>query len=126
VEKVITDLQERISSSAYERSEYERIKQDYNVARETYLSVRDKSEQARLASVVNQAHQYLTLVEGPMVPKNPDSPNRPLIISLGFFAALFLAFGVAITADFFDHSLKKPQDIETHFRVPSLGSLPSV
>jgi len=126
VEKVIAELQERIRETAYERSKYERLKQDYNIARATFLSAKDKSEQARLASVVSQSHQLLSLLESPMPPSRPASPNRPLIIALGFLSALLLGLGFAVTADFFDHSLKKPQDIDTHFKVPSLGSLPNV
>lgn len=126
VEKVILELQERITSTAYERSEYEKIKQDYDVAREAYLFARNQTEQARLASAVNQANQHLTLVEKPMIPSRPASPNRRLIISLGFMAALLLGLGMAITMDFFDHTLKRPQDVETYFKVPSLGSVPSV
>jgi polysaccharide biosynthesis transport protein len=126
VEKVILELQERIKTTAYERSEYERIKQDYMIAREAYLSTRNQTEQARLASAVSQAQQYLSLVQKPIVPTRPASPNRPLIITLGFVAAILLSLGLAITVDFFDHTLKKPQDVETYFKVPNLGSLPSV
>ncbi len=126
VEQVISELQERIRSTAYERSEYERIKQEYTVAKEAYLSAKNQTEQARLASAVDQSRQYLTLVEKPMTPTGPASPNRPFIISLGFLAACLMALGLAITFDYFDHTLKKPQDIENYFRVPNLGSLPNV
>ncbi len=126
VEKVILELQERITDTAYQRSEYERLRQDYSVAREAYLFAKNQTEKARLAGAVNQSQQYLTLIEKPVVPTRPISPNRPLIIALGFFAGILSGLGMAITADFLDHTLKKPQDIENHFKVPNLGSLPNV
>ncbi len=126
VEKVINLLQQRITETAFERSEYQRIQQDYKLARQAYISSKNKSEEARLASAVNQAQQYLTLVDEPRVPRHPVSPNRPMILALGLISAAFLGLGMAITTDYFDHSLKKPQDIEYYFKVPNLGSLPRI
>jgi len=126
VENVIEYLKERIRVTAEEKSVYQHLQQEYTIAKEAYISSRDQLEKARLALAVNQEKQYLTLVDKPLVPHKPFKPNRPLLVSLGFFAGIFLGLAVALSLDHFDHSIKKLEDIDRYLEVPVLGSLPRV
>lgn len=122
--KLIGDLQERIRLTAEERSKYEHFKQDFSLARDAYANSRNQMEQARLANALNQENQYLTLVEKPEAALKPSKPNRPLLLMLGLFAGVFLALGTALTIDYFDHTIKTPEDVELHLAADVIWSIP--
>ncbi|HQN18369.1 MAG TPA: GNVR domain-containing protein [Syntrophobacteraceae bacterium] len=126
LEKTIRFLKDRITSTIEERSEYEQKRQQYQLAKDAYVNVRNQMEQARLAHSLNSSKQRLTLVDEPSVPGAPFKPDRPAIFILGFLAGIFLGVAAAVTVDYFDHTIKKPQDIERYLNVPMLGSIPKV
>lgn len=126
LEQIIKELQEHIRSTANEKSLYEHLKQEYTIVRDAYIHARNQLEQARLSQSLHQEKQYITLVDKPIPPSKPFSPNRLLIIVLGLFAGLFLGVASALTIDYFDHTIKKPQDIACYLGAPFLGSLPRV
>ncbi len=126
LERIIDQLQDRIRTTAQERSVYEHKRQEYRLAKDAYVNVSNQMEQARLANALNNAKQNLTLVDAPAVPLSPFKPDRPAIIILGFFAGIFLGVAAAVTMDYFDHTIKKPQDIKRFLDVPILGSVPKV
>jgi len=126
LEKVIGTLQERIRSTAEERSRYEHLKQEYFLAKDTYAHSRNQLEQARLANALNQEKQFITLVEQPQEPLKPFKPNRPVLILLGFLAGILVSIATALTVDYFDHSIKKLEDIDSYLKVEVLGSVPRI
>ncbi|HOV88085.1 MAG TPA: hypothetical protein PLM79_17150 [Syntrophobacteraceae bacterium] len=126
LEKIIAALQERIRSTAEERSRYEHLKQQYLLAKDTYTHSRNQLEQARLANALNQEKQFITLVEKPEEPLEPFKPNRPVLILLGFLAGIFVSMATALTVDYFDHTLKTPEDIDCHLCAEVLGSVPRI
>ena len=123
LEKVIEELQERIRSAVQEKSAYEGLLLEFNLARDAYSSARNQLEQARLALELNQEKQVITLVDVPEVPFKKSKPNRPLIVLLGLIAGLSLGVASALTVDYFDHSIKRPADISRYLKVPLLGSV---
>ena len=124
LESIIVQLKDQIQKTANEKSTYEHLKQEFTIARDAYIHSRSQLEQARLSQSLSQEKQNITLVDKPLPPGEPYSPNRLLIIALGIFAALFLSVGTALTVDHFDHTIKNPQDIENYLDTPFLGSLP--
>ena len=116
-------LKDNIRSVAQERSVYEHLNQEYNIAKDAYVHSRDQLQQARLAQSLSQEKQHLTIVDKPAVPTKPFKPDRLLIILLGFFAGIFLGTASALTLDHFDHSIKKVEDIERFLGAPFLGSI---
>lgn len=126
LEKVIEQLQERIRSAVHEKSAYEGLLLEFNLARDAYSSARNQMEQARLALELNQEKQVITLIDVPVVPFKTSKPNRPLIVLLGLVAGVLLGVASALTMDYFDHSIKRPADISRYLKVPFLGSVPRI
>lgn len=124
IETIIQQLKEHIRTTATEKSVYEHLKQEYTIAKDSYVHACNQLEQARLSHSLNQEKQFITLVDKPIPPSKPYKPNRLLLIALGICAGLFLGIAAALTADHFDHTIKNPQDIESYLEAPFLGSLP--
>ncbi len=65
-------------------------------------------------SLINEQSQpgYVSIIEDPDLPKKPFKPNRVLIIIIGVAAGLALGAGYALIRNFFDQTVKSPDDIE--------------
>ncbi len=59
------------------------------------------------------------------VPREPSKPNRKLIILIGLVLGLGLAFGYALLMNYFDRTVKSPDDIEGK-NINLLGWVPKV
>ncbi len=123
LESVIHQLKKNITETAKEKSQYDHLVQEYNIAKEAYTLSRNKQQEARLARSLNQEKQYITLVDQPSVPSDPYKPNRILLMMMGLFAGIFLGVAVALTLDHFDHSIKHLEDIENYLGIAPLGSV---
>jgi uncharacterized protein involved in exopolysaccharide biosynthesis len=126
LEKTIKWLQERIRSAVEERSAYEYKRQQYQLAKDAYVNVRNQLEQARLADAVTGSRQRLRILDEPSVPLSPYKPDRLRIIIAGLLAGMLLGVATAVTLDYFDHTIKNPNDVERFLNVPMLGSIPKV
>jgi polysaccharide biosynthesis transport protein len=126
IERVIESLKEQIRSTAHEKSVYDHLRQEYALAKDAYTQTRSQLEQTRLATALNEEEQSLTLVDEPVPPYKPSGPNRLLIVALGLLGGVLFGIASALTLDFFDHTVRIPEDITTHLGVPYLGSLTSM
>ncbi len=51
-------------------------------------------------------------------------PRKALNLALGLIVAVCGAFGIALLAEYLDHSLRTPEEVETNLDVPTLASIP--
>jgi uncharacterized protein involved in exopolysaccharide biosynthesis len=126
IEKNIQYLKGQIQSTVRDKTTYEKLKQEYTIAKESYTRVRVQLEQARMAHSFNPGKQLLTLIDKPEVPSAPFKPNRLLLVIGGLVLGIFSGIAIALTGALFDHRLKTVWDIETHLKVPVLGSIQNV
>jgi len=126
VEATIATLEENIAMTAQERATYESLKQEYALAEDAYSRTVEQLEQARMAASLNQDKQNLTLVEEPQLPSAPVKPNRVLLCIMGLVGGVLAGIALALITDYFDHTIKTPEDIERHLGVPCLGSISHV
>ena len=60
------------------------------------------------------------------VPTRPIFPNVPLNLGLGLVFALIVSFSTAILLEYWDDSLKLPEQVEQHLGVSVLASIPEL
>lgn len=120
----ISDLEQSLRSTAERRSTYAFLANDYEMARQAYADASTKLEQARQANSLSRPDILVTMVDPPIIPTQAYKPNRLGLMAMGLLLGLFLGLAAAFTLDYFDHTIKTPEDIERWCDVPLLGSLP--
>jgi len=126
LEKTIAELKEQIRFTAAEKSKYDQLLNAFTLAKGAYVGAKTRLEEARLAQALNKEKQHISYIDKPIVPDRPFSPNRPLIVILGFIAGIFLGIASSFMLDFFDHSIRRHEDIEQYLEITILGSIPEL
>jgi uncharacterized protein involved in exopolysaccharide biosynthesis len=66
----------------------------------------------------------IRIVEEAQVPRSPVRPRIPLNLALGLVVGLMLAVGLAFFVEYFDNSIKTPDEVERYLGLPALGVIP--
>lgn len=66
----------------------------------------------------------LSIIDEGIVPEDPVSPRKKLNLMLAMFIGLFGGVGLCFVFEYFDNTVKNPEDIEELTGVPSLGIVP--
>lgn len=68
----------------------------------------------------------LVVVETPLQPTKPSSPNIPLNTAVGFLAGLFIAVAAAVVMDLLDTRIQTKRDIEEKLGYSVLAVVPRI
>lgn len=122
----IGDYENRLSQSPEIEREFSGIARELENAQLKYREVRQKQMEATLAQSLETERkgERFTLIEPPLAPESPVSPNRVAIVLLGFLMAVGSAIGLVLLLEMLDTSIRSRRDIEALVAVPPLAVLP--
>ena len=60
------------------------------------------------------------------LPTEPSSPNRPLIVAIGFLFGLAMGFGFGIVFEVADTSVHTARQLQARFETPVLAEIPEI
>jgi uncharacterized protein involved in exopolysaccharide biosynthesis len=102
------DIETRLGSSPGVERDYAALRRNLESTYAEYQDVRQKQMQAQLAQSleVERKGERFALIEPPMVPEEPDSPNRGMILALGSVLALAMGVGTALLLEMLDGSIR--------------------
>lgn len=122
----IADYEKRLSQSPEIEREFSTISRELEGAQLKYREVRQKQMEATLAKNLETERkgERFTLIEPPLAPEEPVSPNRLLIVLLGVVLSIGSAVGLIVLLEAVDTSIRSRRDIEMLISVPPLAVLP--
>src|SRR5579883_25783 len=132
VAKLQSDLdryQHRLTQTPLIQKQYQELTQDYQVSKATYEGLRAKLADAEIGKnlEIDRKGERFTLIEPPLVPEEPASPNRPLVMLLGAVLSLLLAIGIAALLEALDGTVRGRRDLVSLVPgVPPLAIIPDI
>lgn len=122
----IRDFESRLSQSPEIAQEYSALVRDLESAQLKYGEVRQKQMEAMLAKNLETERkgERFTLIEPPLAPEEPVSPNRLAILVLGGVLSFGLAIGVVMLLEALDPTVRSGRDIAALLPVAPLAVLP--
>ena len=57
---------------------------------------------------------------------SPDRPQWTLIIAVGFIGSILLSLGIVFTLEYWDESLRTPQEVEEKLDLDVLCTVPNI
>lgn len=120
------ELERRLETSPVIERQYIALSRELENAQIKYREVRQKQMEAQLAESLESERkgERFSLIEPAMIPQEPASPNRTLILALGVVLALGAAVGVAATLEALDRSVRGRDDVIALLTAPPLAVVP--
>jgi succinoglycan biosynthesis transport protein ExoP len=124
----IAGYQHDIASSPALEKEYSQLTSEYETARLKYQEVRTKQMEAQVGQNMeaDRKGERFTLIEPPLPPEEPVSPNRPLILILGLILSLALGAGAAAVLESTDLTVRGRRDVIDLLEAPPLATVPRI
>jgi uncharacterized protein involved in exopolysaccharide biosynthesis len=122
----VADLERRLASSPGIERDYAALLRELDNEQLKYREAVQKQTEAQGAQNLEAGRkgERFTLIEPPLAPEEPTSPNRRLLLVLGVVLALALAGGVAALLEVLDSTIRSRQDLANLLTVPPLAVIP--
>lgn len=104
--------------------DYNILRREVDTNRQLYDSLLQRYKEVGVAAGAGVGTNNISIVDRAMVPTGRFKPNLPLNLAIGLMLGLMLGVLVAFVLEFLDDTLKGPEDIEQHLRMPVLGIIP--
>ena len=113
LKKQLNDYQRKISMSPQVEKEYRELARDYQNSQAKYQELRAKQMEAQVAQNLeaDRKGERFTLIEPPMPPEEPVSPNRLLIWLIGVVLSAGLAVASVALLESMDATVRNRKDL---------------
>ena len=118
----------RIALAPIIEQQYQQLNRDYQAAVLKHAEVKAKQQEANLGRSLEseQKGERFTLIEPPLVPEEPHSPNRLLLAVLGVLVSVGLSVGMVILREVTDRSIRGRKDLIAAIGAPPLAIIPVI
>jgi polysaccharide biosynthesis transport protein len=122
------EYQQNVSLAPQVEQQYRELMRDYDNTRLKYQEVSSKQSEAKTAQNLeaDRKGERFTLIDPPLPPEEPVSPNRKLIFVLGVVLSGGLAAGVLWLLEKLDSSVRSRFDLLNLTGVPPLALVPHI
>ncbi|QVM83714.1 GumC family protein [Novosphingobium decolorationis] len=101
---------------------YNVLKRVAETNRALYDSLLDRYNQ--LTASAGATTSNLTIVDLAEVPREPDSPHLALNLAIALFAGIALAVAYIFAREYFDGTIRRPEELEEKLGLPLIGLIP--
>jgi uncharacterized protein involved in exopolysaccharide biosynthesis len=124
----LEEYERRAAAEPEVEREYHTMARDLDSAQRKYEEMLSKQTEVKVSENLETERkgEKFTLIEPPQPPEKPISPNRSLILVLGFVFSVALGVGALVAREAFDASVRGPTDIRLLLEVPALASIPVI
>ena len=122
----IAAWEDGLSTEPNVEREYTQLQRAYDNAHSRYEDIQTKMKDAALTRNVQQDDkgERFALLQAPVVPKKPYSPNRLGIILLGVVLGFGVALGCVTAVDAADPTVRGAGDLQDITGGPAIGAIP--
>jgi uncharacterized protein involved in exopolysaccharide biosynthesis len=126
LQKKQDQYEQRLARTPAVEREYNQILRDLSSAQSQFAAIRSRQLEADVANNLETERkgERFALIEPPLTPEEPTSPNRPLILIFGLVGALALAAAGVLLLENIDGSVRSRQDLHQLLSVPPLAVIP--
>ena len=124
----IETLERRLIESPEVERKYRALAREYDTARAKYVDVKAKLSEAKIGESLEMGKQSekFTVIEPPLFPQQPVSPNRPALLLLGIFLSAALAFAVALIREMVDDAVYDRMTVLSLTGLMPIAVLPTI
>jgi polysaccharide biosynthesis transport protein len=124
----LDDYERRLAAAPAVERDYRLLAQELENAQLKYQQIRAKQSDVQVSENLETERkgERFTMIEPPLPPEKPISPNRILILAMGFVLSLGAGFGAVVLKDSLDASVRGVNDVRRLLSVPPLAAIPNI
>lgn len=124
----LDDYERRLAQEPAVERDYRELARDLENAQLKYQQIRAKQGEVQISESLETERkgERFTMIEPPLPPEKPISPNRFLIIAAGFAFSLGLGLGATFLRDMSDPTIRGFNDVRLLLAVPPLAAIPTI
>ena len=128
LDRQIAMFQERVEAAPRAEQNLNTLTRDHRTLNESYLNLLNKKLDAQMAEKLEQRWkgERFKVLDPAYLPEESVFPNRPLFGMAGVALGLVIGLVLSFVAEYFDHSIKSPQELETVVPFPVLATFPHI
>lgn len=121
-------FEENIAKSPAVEKEYRILQRDYENTAQKYAEIKARLMEANLSKELEEGRQgqRFTLIQPPILPQDPVSPNRPALLIVGFILAVGVGVGVVLLAEALDPGVRGNRQLTEVLGRAPLVSIPYI
>ncbi len=124
--QTVQELEAQIKTLPAKEVVLSNLEKEVEDKQETQVVLRKKYQDSLIAQATDARLENVKIVSLSAVPLKPVAPNLLLNLALGLILALVVSFSTAFLLEYWDDSLKVPEDFEQHFSRPVFASIPEL
>jgi len=108
--------------------EYSSLQRDYQNTQQKYLEIKNRLMEAELSQNLEEGRQgeRFTLIQPPIMPEKPISPNRTILLLIGFFLSAAVGIAIVVVAEMLDPSIRGERQLADVIGAQPLISVPYI
>jgi uncharacterized protein involved in exopolysaccharide biosynthesis len=124
----LNDYERRMAQAPAVERDYRQLARDLEAAQLKYQQIRAKQGDVQVSENLETERkgERFTMIEPPLPPEKPVSPNRLLIIVAGLLLSLGIGFAAIVGREALDVSVRNLEDVRTLLSVPPLAVIPTI
>lgn len=116
---------EEVASTKNDAILYESLRIEVEAIRNRYNNLLERQKEMDVSAKLSGINATnISIIDKAEIPKRPFSPNKKLNIILALLVGIFGGVGLCFLFEYFDNSVKGPDDVEKLAGLPSLGIIP--
>ena len=130
--KVLSDkiilIQGRVDNTSARAIQISKITRTYEVTQQKYEDLLRNVLESKLSESMEKKRKAtrFQILDHANFPSSPERPNRPLIVVLGFIAALAVGFGLSILIENMNTTFRNADELKAEIDLPLLASIPAI
>jgi succinoglycan biosynthesis transport protein ExoP len=124
----LNDYEGRLTAAPAVERDYRALARDLDNAQLRYQQIRAKQSDAQISDQLEteKKGERFTMIEPPLPPEKPISPNRILILVMGIMLSLAMGLGAVVLKESVDPSIRGINDVRRLLSVPPLAAIPNI
>ncbi|HZK13677.1 MAG TPA: GNVR domain-containing protein, partial [Desulfobaccales bacterium] len=124
LEQTIKVIKEDLAQMPATEMNLTNLDREIDTKQEILSILMKKYQDSLLAKSADRTLENVKVLSLAAVPLKPTSPNLPLNLALGLVLSLVTSFSVAFFLEYWDDSLKNPEDVERYLGRTAFASVP--
>ena len=124
----LDDYERRLAAEPAVERDYHAMTRDLENAQQKYQQIRAKQSDVQMSENLETERkgERFTMIEPPLPPEKPVSPNRILILAMGFVLSIGAGIGAVLARESTDASVRGINDVRRLLSVPPLAAIPII